>query len=829
MKFSLKSKILAVIISLSVIGLSVFAYLTHKTYQQDKQAFIYDQLTSETLAKSRLFAVVTDDYNLLLSTIISRIDSSSKDIPESLMNFLEGDQSKVLGIYYHIPGDEIHSYATVFEPKDKTGKWTWEKLDIAPMGLSLIDTREGFFVLKKPIGNNAYAAIVFKQLEMWNSLKTANGKISFAFSKDKILSKSVIDMISAEDLRILKTKIKETPGLSGLFVEQFSEDSYYVTYAKLGASELTLISLVSEKKVHLVQSVFLKQVTTFLILMASISLLIGTLAARWLTWRIDKLTKAATELEGGNFEVQVEVTSGDEIGSLGNAFNSMGSRIKNLLEDLRIYNLELESKVAERTRELKELSDIQKGMLNALGQGFVIINKENKILPIYSKVAQEMFEVVPDEVPPTTVMGVPEENTQSVNELMEMAFNKILEFDDVSRLAPDLRTNSKNQRIQLTYAPIMNEYEDGFDYVMVVGTDKTLEFENMEKFKREWNFSQMIYKIASNKFSFNKLLSESLHMLDSCFHILDIETPYGVRDVQRLIHTIKGNFSYFNITDIFQSCHNLESYLQSYYDTAECPDDVRYKVLDDLKDIHTLINNFIDQYDSIIQYKQSATTRIVPLKDLKDFSTDLKKRDPELEKLFQARIFKTPVQPFFQLYEPLIKELGAKLGKDVRFNIIGGDTEIPDGPWDNLFQQFVHFVRNSVDHGIEKAEDRAAAGKTLEGHITFEFKIGEFKGEKCLIAILGDDGAGINWKKIAAKDPTVTCLEDAIERIKTGGISSKDSVSDISGRGVGVSSLFQAVDNAGGDAQMISEEGQSLKIVIKIPLRDSKQVLKLAA
>jgi two-component system chemotaxis sensor kinase CheA len=827
MKFSLKAKILTAIISLSVIGLSVFAYLTFQTYQEDKQAFIYDHLTSETQSKSKLFAVVTEDYDLLLSTIISRIDSSSKSLPSGMTSFLEGDQSKVLGIYYHIPLDLVHSYSTLFEAPEKLGNWNWATLDAAGAGLSLLDEKQGLFLFKKSIGENSFAAIVFRQVDMWKMLGSNHGKKNFAFSRDKILAKDPI-ALGKEDFTQMKGKIEENPGHSGLFVSDVDGEPHYVTFSKLGIGGLTLVSLIPESKVHLVQKVFLRQVVAFLILMASISLFIGTLAARWLTLQLDQLTVAAREIEKENFDFELSINSRDELASLGTAFNSMGQRIKGLLDELRIYNVELEMKVEARTKELKELTEIQKGMLDSLGQGFVIINRENKILPIYSKVAKDMFEVDPVFASPTDIMGVPETDAQSFRELFEMIFGGVLAFDDMARLAPELRSNSKNQQIQLTYTPVYDE-NDQFNYVMVVGTDKTAEFENMEKFKKEWNFSQMIYKIASNRFAFNKLLSESLHMLDTCFNLLDIETPYAVKDVQRLVHTVKGNFSYFNITEVTQKCHALETYLEQYFKEATCPEDVRLKVLDDLKDIHTAIHSFIEEFESVVQFKQTSTTKNVPLKDLKDLAYELKVKSPELGKLFQEKIFKAPVETFFQLYPSLVKELGIKLNKSVKFTLIGGETEIPDGPWENLFPQFVHFVRNSVDHGIEYSEERISQGKDPQGEITFEFKREERNGEKYLMIELRDDGRGVNWKKLAEKDPSVTSLEDALERIKSGGISSKDSVSDVSGRGVGVSAIFSAVESLSGTAQFESIEGKSLKISIELPLREAKQVLKLAA
>lgn len=827
MNLSVKAKILSSIISLSVFGLSVFGYFTFQTFKHDKLAFVYDYLTNETQSKSALFTMATEDNELFLSSIISRIDIKTKNSLDSVKSFLEGDQKKIMGLYYHVPSEATLSEQTLFEGADQTTRaWSWKDLNNAPLGVSIIDRKNGYFLLKKELGEDSgFAAMVFKQIELWNILSSTEGRHNFILNKNRLIAKETVKLDTAAIIA-LKPRMLETPGSFGLFEEEIEGEPYFVTYSKLGSDDLILMNLIQSKKVLLVQDILFRQILGFLVLMVSISLLIGTIAARWLTWHLDGLTQAAVEMENENFDIQVEVTSNDELGTLGNAFNNMGSRIKNLLEELRIYNLELEQKVKERTLELQSLTDIQKGMVNALGQGFVIIDKEHKILPVYSKVAETMFEVIPDEVEPREIMGVDETQGAAFKEFFDMVFANAIGFDDMARLAPELRTNSKHQQIALSYAPITSGDGQETEFVLVVGTDKTQEFENMEKFKKEWNFSQMIMKIASNRFALNKIISESLNMLTKCMDYVHADHEYALRDVQRLIHTIKGSFSYFYIQDITHLCHDLESYLGTYYDEKHCPPDQTATILERVMAIQVALECYIDHYDNIIQYKDAASCKSVPVDELIEFSNYLKKKSPELEEMFTQKFFKTEVSPYFQMYPTIVKELGTKLNKEVQFKMRGGNTAIPDGPWEEIFQQFIHFVRNSVDHGIETADDRREAGKVAHGEIVFDFKV----VENALHVTLSDDGRGVNWEKIAAKDPSVKSLEDALERIKTGGISSKDEVSDTSGRGVGVSSLFSAIEQFGGTSTFESFAGTGMKITMKLPFANlKKKDLKLVA
>jgi two-component system chemotaxis sensor kinase CheA len=829
MKLSLKAKVLTTIISLSVVGLTVFGYLSYKTYEEDKLAFVYDFLTTETQSNSKLFAMANEDYEILLGSIISKIDLKNRSDSDSVIGFLEGDQKRITGLYYHIPAETSLNQVTMFESQDR-GSWDWSKIHSAPFGLSMIDNKSGNFILKKVIGEDqAYAAIVFKQFDLWNMLDSNNDRFNFILAKNKVMSKSHVDLDPAS-ITQLKVEISQAPGISGLINMKVGEAPYFISFAKLGSDDMVLVNMIPEKNVLLVQQTFLHQVVSFLILMASVSLLIGTLSSRWLTYQIDKLIHAAQEIENENFDVQVDIQTNDELATLGTAFNNMNFKIRTLLEELRMYARELEDKVKERTKELQNLTDIQKGMLNALGQGFVIVDKEHKVLPVYSKVAEDMFEVVPDHSEPYSIMGVDQAQGETFKEFFDMVFNDMIPFEDMTRIAPDMRSNTKNQKIQLSYAPITNGGDDHkFEYVLIVGTDKTVEFENMEKFKKEWNHSQMISKIAGNRFAFIKILTESFNMLTKCTESLDSGENFAIRTVQRLIHTIKGSFSYFYITDLTEKCHALESSLQPHYDLEECSEELKLQVLNDVYMIQEYLESFISKYDNIIQYKEAAKNRMVAFDDMVQFSTLLDKKDPELKVLFAEKFFTTPVGLFFQMYPSIVKELGTKLSKEVRFNIVGADLKIPDGPWEEIFANFIHFIRNSVDHGIEYPDARESAGKPAVGTITFEFKMLESNEGKTLKINLKDDGGGIHWEKIAAKDPSVQSHRDAIERIKTGGISSKDTVSDVSGRGVGVSSIFSAIDAIGGKADMESEPGQGMSLSIELPLKTGKRGLRLAS
>jgi two-component system chemotaxis sensor kinase CheA len=814
---SVKVKTLIIMIALSVLSLGVFAYLTFNSYKKDKLAFVYDHLSSVTQSQSTLLSTTVGSYHLFLGSIISGLDFKTRSLAQTHAKFLKQNR-QILGLYTHMSDHAEYGHMTLFEASGIEQSKDWNNIEQAPMGLSLINGKEGIFLLKKPLPKSGYAALSFKQLDLSDLFNVTPDRASFIYNIKQVGSGTAVGTLAQH--KATQDKIKNMPLPFGLIETTVNGEKYFVSFSKLSFQDLILVNMIKEKKVLLIQDVFLKQVVLFLTLIASVSLLIGTLSARWLTWHLDTLKNAAQNMENGDFDSKIEIESNDELGTLGMAFNSMGDKIKFLMDELKYHNQELELRVKERTLELQELTDIQKAMLNSLGQGFVIINKDFKVHPVYSKIAEEMFETRPDQTGPGVIMGIKEEETQNFKDLFEMAFNQVLDFDDVAKLNPEYRSNSKNQKIFLNYAPIKNSESGSMEYVLVIGTDKTAEIESMEKFKKEWNFSQMISKIASNRNSVNKIISESLNMLSAAMKSLETEKDFAIREVQRLVHTIKGSVSYFYIEEITNIAHDFESFLTPHYDTKTCTGELKTEIAQKIFGLQIAIECYIDHYNDIVQYKDSMEKKSISIKELEAFSTFLDSNYPNVGKVFRNKFFTSTVSDYFEMYPGVVDELGKKLNKKATFTLVGGGLQLPEGNWDELFQQFIHVIRNAMDHGLESPEVRVAQGKPAVGQIKFSFAVA---GDMLHIN-LTDDGQGIDWKKIAAKDPTIKSEQDALERIKTGGVSSKDEVSDTSGRGAGVSSVFWAVEKLGGKIEFINCEKKGTSLVITMPLSPKKEL-----
>lgn len=180
------------------------------------------------------------------------------------------------------------------------------------------------------------------------------------------------------------------------------------------------------------------------------------------------------------------------------------------------------------------------------------------------------------------------------------------------------------------------------------------------------------------------------------------------------------------------------------------------------------------------------------------------------------------VNAVFQRMPRLVRELATKTAKKVRLEMAGETTEVDRSIIERLGDPLTHIIRNSIDHGIEAPSDRIAAGKPEEGIIRLS---AEHRGGRIVIEIK-DDGAGINSERVLDKarsrglvGPDATLNEDEINNlIFLPGFSTAETVSDISGRGVGMDVVRRNIQDVGGRISLKSDRGRGMTIQLALPL-----------
>ncbi|SMH33600.1 chemotaxis protein CheA [Azospirillum agricola] len=183
--------------------------------------------------------------------------------------------------------------------------------------------------------------------------------------------------------------------------------------------------------------------------------------------------------------------------------------------------------------------------------------------------------------------------------------------------------------------------------------------------------------------------------------------------------------------------------------------------------------------------------------------------------------------PLSRVFEPLprlVRDTARRLGKTVVLELDGGETEADRDILDALGEPLLHLVRNSLDHGIESPERRAAAGKPDSGTI----RVHAFQEKDGVVVEVGDDGAGIDpaamraaaCRKGLLDEAAAAALDDgeAVRLVFAPGFSTAAGVSELSGRGVGMDAVRAAVERAGGRVEIASTPGAGTRVRLALPL-----------
>lgn len=203
-------------------------------------------------------------------------------------------------------------------------------------------------------------------------------------------------------------------------------------------------------------------------------------------------------------------------------------------------------------------------------------------------------------------------------------------------------------------------------------------------------------------------------------------------------------------------------------------------------------------------------------------SRQLRKIITEMQDMVMS-IRMVPLSATFQKMNRIVRDMSKKMDKEVKLTIIGEETEVDKNIIEHISDPLMHLVRNSIDHGIETPVERVDKGKEKVGNVVLEAKNA---GSDVLI-IVRDDGKGLNEEKIlekARKNGLLTKPENEMTKreifnlILLPGFSTKDNVSEYSGRGVGMDVVMKNIEKIGGTVSIDSLEGIGSTITIKIPL-----------
>lgn len=190
--------------------------------------------------------------------------------------------------------------------------------------------------------------------------------------------------------------------------------------------------------------------------------------------------------------------------------------------------------------------------------------------------------------------------------------------------------------------------------------------------------------------------------------------------------------------------------------------------------------------------------------------------------LMQVRM--QPIGQIWRSYPRLLRELGQRLGKQIQLESTGEDTELDKSVLDAIRDPLMHLLRNAVDHGIELPEERRSRGKPPQGTI----RLRAYQDEGYIFIEIADDGRGLSWETIRRKAIEKGLLneiqaqqadqETLLRLLYHAGFSTAETVTDLSGRGVGMDVVHNNLSRIGGSLEVSTNPGQGTCFRMRLPL-----------
>lgn len=516
----------------------------------------------------------------------------------------------------------------------------------------------------------------------------------------------------------------------------------------------------------------------------------------------------------------------------------------------------LESKVAERTRDLAEKNrDIQILLIN-MRQGLLAIEADGRIYHEYSAYLESIFEtsdVAGRDAVDFLFSGASlggDKRKQFEAGLGSIVGQDYLNFElNADLLIGEYMTviNGREKILSLDWSPILDS-EGGVEKLMVIVRDiselKVLETEAEVK-RRDLAMVSQLLDVGEVKF-FNYYESVLKYIKSSAELVANASVfDKGILgSLFRNMHTIKGNSRAFGFVYVSDVAHEAEMFFEK---VAQIPiEPARNQMQADLARVLATVAEYYRIYTEVLQRQKIGGDHGLgywmpkPLMDrLRQYIEPIKTCKPDSYQLIQAVINRVSSAPLSDVISTVIESVPAmavSLGKKVpQVQIDDKGIGILEYTHAVLRDVFTHVIRNSVDHGLEAAQVRIAKGKNPVGTIQIS---AESDGESLYISI-ADDGNGLNlnglYRKglklgVIAKTDQLTRL-DVARLVFTPGLSTKEIADQISGRGVGMDAIKQFLSELecevdvsiiDGAAPFVDDDSLcavAFKLLIKVPAK----------
>jgi two-component system chemotaxis sensor kinase CheA len=532
-----------------------------------------------------------------------------------------------------------------------------------------------------------------------------------------------------------------------------------------------------------------------------LSILMAIIVGRGVQGAVSALTDAAARVRSSqDFSVRARRVSHDELGMLTDTFNEMLSGIQSRDAELEQHRSHLEGLVVARTKELATRNAAMRLVLDNVDQGLATIGVHGTLQTERSAAFDRWFGTPSDSQGFQEALAPDDERLRL---LLQLGWDQVTDGflpAEVSVEQLPKRFDLGDRHFTLTVKPILDG--EAVTGALLVVSDVTSELDVRREHERQREEIQVFRRMAKDRSAFLAFIEETGGQVER-LRAGDLRA----QDQLAVVHTVKGNAAQYDVTSVAEVAHRLES---TIVDTRAALGKHDLAALLAAWDAFVMRAAAPAGSDAVIHLSRAELERI--LRDARGGASQT-----QLVARLQ-RLFDEPIESRFARLGEHAERLANRLGKAApTITIDTNDLRLPKGRYASLWSSLVHVVRNAVDHGIESGASRAAAGKPAAGTLTFRAKL---DGADVVMEI-GDDGAGVDWERLAAKAHAAgmpaTRREEVERAMFASGISSADAVTDVSGRGVGLAAVWESTVALGGTVRVASDRGTGTRFVFRLP------------
>jgi two-component system chemotaxis sensor kinase CheA len=487
------------------------------------------------------------------------------------------------------------------------------------------------------------------------------------------------------------------------------------------------------------------------------------------------------------------------------AFNEILLGLEERAQQVQADRDNLEHLVEQRTLALQRRNEAMRLVLDNVDQGLATIELNGQLSTERSRRFDEWFG--PDAAPDARFEQQLAKLDERVRISLRMAWEQVVDGFlplEVSLSQMPSSLNVADRHYALEYKPIFEQ--ELFHGVLLVTTDLTEQRQQMKRDVEQREFIDVFERFVRDRGGFLEFWRECDSLVNSAIAWQSMPSA----QLLRAVHTLKGNCAIFGVASVAEIAHELENSIT----LGGAPDPEQLALLSTAwrglsERVRRLDANSGQQIVEVLQ------------DEFQELADAIRDRLPYAElALLTDRLRHEPVRHRLQRAADQARTLAARLGKaKLRVEInAGSGLRSPAERWAPFWAGFVHVVRNAVDHGVEGVDERRVAGKVDSGTLIFSARA----DADCFIVELSDDGRGIDWNRLRlrAKERGLAheLESDLIDALFVDGVSTASCVSEVSGRGVGMSAVREAAVALGGRVQVHSRAGQGTSISFVFPL-----------